>query len=57
MIEKSVNLSKYRENIKLLHFDSDISSTIVRNDIKNKKHSDYITPEVLEYILEHNLFM
>lgn len=57
MIEKSVNLSKYRENIKILHFDSDISSTIVRNDIKNKKHSDYITPEVLEYILEHNLFM
>lgn len=57
MIEKSVNLSKHKKNIKILHFDSDISSTIVRNDIKEKKFSKYVSKEVLDYILKHNLFM
>ena len=57
MIEKSRNLSKYRDNIKILDFDSNISSTIVRDDIREKKNSEYVTPEVLQYILEHDLFV
>ena len=55
-ISKSVTLSKWRKNIKILNFDSDISSTQVRNDIQTKGTSKFITPEVLKYILSKNLF-
>ena len=55
-IAKSVTLSKWRKNIKVLNFDSDISSTQVRNDIQTKGTSNFVTPEVLKYILSKNLF-
>lgn len=56
-IAKSPTLSKYRENIRVLNFDSDISSTQVREDIKKTGFSSLITDEVLQYIQENNLFI
>ena len=49
-IKKSANLTKYKHKIKIVKFNSNISSTIVRNDIQTKHKSDYIHKDVLEYI-------
>lgn len=56
-INKSATLSKYRDNIKIINYDSDVSSTIVREEIARNSESDLIAPEVLEYIRENNLFV
>ena len=56
MINKSVNLSKYRDNIKIVNYTSDISSTIVREQIELNQHSDLIHPDVMKYINETNCF-
>ena len=55
-IAKSATLSRWKKNIHVLNFDSDISSPQVRNDIKNQGSSIDVTPEVLTYITQHNLF-
>ena len=57
IIKKSKNLSKWKTNIKILEYDSDISSTIVREEIKNTGKSDLISEKVLEYIRKNNLFV
>lgn len=57
IIKKSKNLSKWESNIKILKYDSDISSTIVRESIKSTGNSDLISEEVLEYIRKNNLFV
>lgn len=56
MINKSVNLSKYRNNIKIINYESAISSTIVREQIESSQHSDLIHPDVMKYIKETNCF-
>ena len=56
MINNSVNLSKYRDNIKIVNYTSDISSTIVREQIENKHYSDLIHPNVMKYINETQCF-
>lgn len=56
MIKNSKNLSKWKENIKILHFDSDISSTTVRQEIRLLGRSPLVHPEVLKYIKENKLF-
>ncbi len=38
------------------HDPIDISSTQIRNELKNIGYSDHIIPEVLEYIRDHNLY-
>lgn len=57
LINNSNNLSRWKQNIKILNYNSDISSTIVRDEIKNSKESSLIKKEVLDYILENNLFL
>ena len=57
IIASSENLSRWKENIKILNFASDISSTIVRDEIKNKGFSDYISKEVMKYITDNKLFV
>lgn len=56
-ITNSATLSKYRDNIKVLHFDSDVSSTQVRNDIKNTGTTSLVSDSVLKYIKDNNLFL
>lgn len=56
MINASANLSKWRTNIKILNYDSDVSSTQVREQIQANNKSDLLTPEVLEYIQNNHLF-
>jgi nicotinate-nucleotide adenylyltransferase len=56
MIESSVNLTKYRDNIKIVNYQSDISSTMVRKQILTTGISDLVHPDVLKYIQENNLF-
>ena len=56
-IANSTTLSKYRNNIKILNFDSDVSSTQVRNDIKNTGTTTLVSDSVLKYIQDNNLFV
>lgn len=56
MISKSSNLSKYRDNIKIVNYESNISSTIVRNQIISIGYSNLIHPEVMKYINNTDCF-
>lgn len=55
-IAKSATLSKWRDNIKILNFDSDVSSTQARESICQSGYSDFVSKNVLEYILKNKLF-
>lgn len=57
MINTSASLSKWRDNIKILNYDSDVSSTMVRNEIARKGETDLVSPEVLQYIRKNGLFV
>lgn len=57
IINKSSTLSKWKKNIKMLNFDSDISSTLVRGEIKNNGESLLISPSVQKYIKDNKLFI
>lgn len=57
IIAKSKNLTKWKDNIKVLKYNSDISSTIVREEIKTNGKSDLIPESVLEYINKNKLFV
>ena len=57
IINKSSTLSKWKKNIKMLNFDSDISSTLVREEIKNNGESLLISPSVQRYIKDNKLFI
>lgn len=56
MIAKSVNLSKHKHNIRILNYDSNISSTIARQEIENIGFTDVVTENVMQYIKKENLF-
>ena len=56
MINKSINLSKYRDNIKIINYKSDISSTMVREQLEKNGHSELIHPDVMKYIEATNCF-
>ena len=56
-IAKSSTLSKYRDNIKILHYDSNVSSTMVREEIGENGYTNLVAPAVMDYICEHNLFV
>lgn len=55
-IKKSATLSKYKDNIKIFNYDSDVSSTMVRDEIKRNGETDLVTPAVMNYIKQNNLF-
>lgn len=57
IINQSPSLSKYRNKIKVVKYSSNISSTIVRDEIKCSGTSQHICPEVLQYIKEHQLYL
>lgn len=50
-------LKKHKTNIKVLDYYSDVSSTMVRDDIRSGKNSSLINPSVLDYIKSHKLFV
>lgn len=57
IIQNSPILLKYKDNIQILEYDSDISSTQVREDIQSLGTSDLVSEEVLRYIIENELFL
>lgn len=56
VIASSETLSKWKDNIRVLNYYSDVSSTMVREAIKNGVETDLITKEVYDFIKLHNLF-
>lgn len=60
IINKNELLRKNKDNIKKLNLDikSDLSSTYIRNQIKNNRNiKDLVPNEVYEYIKENKLYM
>lgn len=56
IIASSETLSKWKDNIRVLNYSSDVSSTMVREAIKNGQKTDLITEDVYQFIKTHNLF-
>lgn len=56
IINKSDILRKYRSKINILDFKSDISSTLVRNEIMTKGFSSLISENVMEYLRLNHLY-
>jgi nicotinate-nucleotide adenylyltransferase len=56
IINSSPTLSKYKDNLKIIDFNSDVSSTKARNDIENVGETLLVKPVVMEYIKKNNLF-
>lgn len=56
MIAKSKNLSKYIDNIKIVKFNSDISSTLVRQQLFDNAYSPLIHQDVMKYISDTHCF-
>lgn len=54
IINSVPTLKKYEERIKILDYNSNISSTLVRDELKTKGRSNLIKPSVWEYI-NHNI--
>lgn len=55
-INKSETLSRWRRNIKIFDYDSDISSTKVREEIVGQGTTELVAPAVMNYIQQHKLF-
>ena len=55
-IASSETLSRWKDNIRIIDFSSEVSSTMVREQLKNTGTSDLISPDVLAYIQKNNLF-
>ena len=56
IIASSKTLSKWKNNIQILDYCSDVSSTVVRDAIKNHQTTEFITEDVYNFIQKHNLF-
>lgn len=56
VINSVPTLRQYKSRIKILNYYSDVSSTMVRDQIKSGYKSDLINPLVLDYIKKHHLF-
>lgn len=56
VIAASKTLSKYRNNIHVINYESSVSSTQARDDILTTGNTNLVSPEVLEYIKKNNLF-
>ena len=56
IINQSLMLSKYKHNLNIINFDSNVSSTQVREQIKTTGESNLVVPAVMEYINRNNLF-
>ena len=56
-INKSATLSKYRDKIKIFDYDSNVSSTLVREEIKRSGSTFLIAPAVMEYVHKNDLFL
>jgi nicotinate-nucleotide adenylyltransferase len=56
IIAKSATLSKYKNNIHIFDYKSDISSTQAREEIGLNGHTDLVNADVMQYIRNHGLF-
>jgi nicotinate-nucleotide adenylyltransferase len=56
-IAKSTILTKYRDNIKIFDYDSDVSSTLVRKEIAQNGTTALVKSNVMNYIRENGLFI
>jgi nicotinate-nucleotide adenylyltransferase len=56
-IAKSTILTKYRDNIKIFDYDSDVSSTRVRKEIAENGTTALVKSDVMDYIRENGLFV
>lgn len=56
-INASETLSKWRENIKIINYDSNVSSTMVREEIGKNGSTRLVTNAVMDYIRKNNLFV
>jgi nicotinate-nucleotide adenylyltransferase len=56
-IAKSTILTKYRDNIKIFDYDSDVSSTLVRKEIAQNGTTALVKSDVMDYIRENGLFV
>ena len=56
-INKSAILSKYRDNIKIFDYDSDVSSTMVRTEITKHGETKLVSEAVMDYIAKNKLFI
>lgn len=57
VIASSKTLSKYRNNIHVLDYESTVSSTEAREYIQKTHTTNLVSPLVLQYIHENNLFL
>lgn len=56
IINSSPTLTKYKHNLNIINFDSDVSSTMVRAQIAQTGYSHLVHPNVMQYINDHQLF-
>ena len=56
VIASSKTLSKYKNNIHVVNYESSVSSTQARDELLATGRTNLVTPEVLEYIKKNNLF-
>lgn len=56
IINQSPMLSKYKHNLNIIQFDSNVSSTQVREQIQTNGTSDLVDKSVMDYICQNNLF-
>jgi nicotinate-nucleotide adenylyltransferase len=56
-IAKSDILTKYKNNIQIFEYDSDVSSTRAREEILNNGSTSLVTDAVVEYIRNNGLFV
>lgn len=55
-INASPILSKYKNNIRIINYNSNISSTKARSEIKEYGSTQLVTPAVMDYIRMNHLF-
>lgn len=56
VIRSSETLNRWKDNIAIVEFSSDVSSTVVREQINTSGTSEYVVPLVDAYIRQNNLF-
>lgn len=56
VIASSATLSRYRDNIHVINYESSVSSTQARDELVSTGQTKLVVPEVLGYIKRNNLF-
>jgi nicotinate-nucleotide adenylyltransferase len=56
IINQSPMLSKYKHNLHIINFDSNVSSTLARKEIVESGHTELVTSATMNYIRDNGLF-